>query len=88
MIVIERVDGELQTRAAFIGYIKNDRIRRILMAVTYPFVIVATIIINNVVAIFLIIAILIKATFVPLKGLFNPIWKDPVWKAARVKKHG
>ena len=46
LVIFKNEEGAYSVRPAFIGFIKNDIARRTLGVIFYPFVIIATILIN------------------------------------------
>lgn len=84
IVIFKNKEGKLTARPAFIGFIKNDIIRRTLCILFYPIIIVLTIDIN-----------LIQASVHSLIMFVNAIWhpltnttsfrKSELWKRPRTK---
>lgn len=96
MFVIFRTEsGKLAVRPAYIGFIKNNFLRRTLCALFYPVTIMATILMN-LTAVFINLVVVIFSTFIystaaavkafwfPIKGI-RPIWKSEIWERPRTK---
>jgi hypothetical protein len=97
MIVIYKNErGSYSVRPAFIGFIKNNIVRRVLMTIFYPFVITASIAINLFQSIYIFIFSLLHSVLMLishcLKSIYYPLslmtWfdKDPIWHKPRLKE--
>ena len=85
MIVIFRnEEGTFSVRPAFIGFIKNDVIRRILCELFFPLILVLTILINLIQATFVTIIIFVRAFWYPISRIKLP-WKNDIWHKPRTK---
>jgi len=84
LVIFKNGEGTYSVRPAFIGFIKNDIVRRTLGIIFYPFVIVATILINIIQAVFVSVIILIRAIYYPLVNI-RSYRKSELWKRPRTK---
>lgn len=71
-------------RPAFIGFIKNNIIRRVLCSLFFPVVLASAIIINLLQAIIVSSALLIRAVIYPI-SILKPIWKEDILHNPRTK---
>lgn len=85
MFVIFRTNtGQLALRPAYIGFIKNNALRRTLCTAFYPVSLLATILFNLAFASIYSAVAIFKAIWVPVKGI-RPIWKSEIWDRPRTK---
>ena len=84
MFVVFKDESGFHVRPAFIGFIKNNLIRRTLCTLMYPFTFMFTIALNLLMAITVCLCVIFKAIYTPFKT-FVPIWKTDIWKHPRVK---
>lgn len=85
MIVIYKNDkGGFTLRPAYIGFIKNNYVRRILCNLAFPFVLCLTIAINLIQAAFVSVIVIVRAVWFPLSKITLP-WKDEIWQRPRTK---
>lgn len=84
IVIFKNEEGTYSVRSAFIGFIKNDFIRRTLGVLFYPFVLAATIVINIIQAVFACVIILIRAVWFPLVNI-DSFRKSELWKRPRTK---
>lgn len=85
MIVIFRNEGgTLSVRPAWIGFIKNNIIRRTLCSLAYPFVLLCAIVLNLLQATLVSLALFFRAVWVPLREA-KLIWKTETWRRPRTK---
>lgn len=85
IVIFKNEEGTFSVRPAFIGFIKNDVVRRTLMVLFYPLVILATIVINVIQAAFVCVFILLRSVYFPLvnarSARNSELWKRPRTKA-------
>jgi len=85
IVIFKNEDGLYSVRPAFIGFIKNDVIRRALGILFYPLIIIVTIIINLIQALFVSLVVIVRAVYYPLVNITSyrnsEIWKRPRTKA-------
>lgn len=96
IVIYKNEQGRFSARPAFIGFIKNNIVRRVLMTLFYPFVILASIIVNIIQSIYIFIFSILLSMLVFLahfiKSIYYPLskmtWfsKDPVWHHPRTKE--
>lgn len=84
LVIFKNEKGTYSVRPAFIGFIKNDLVRRTLGILFYPFVIVATITINILQAVVVSLIVFVRAIWVPLAGITS-YRKSELWKRPRTK---
>ena len=84
IVIFKNEQGTFSVRPAFIGFIKNDIIRRTLSTLFYPLIIVCTIAINLIQAAFVCLVVLFRAVWYPLSKL-KPMWKTDIWHRPRTK---
>jgi len=84
IIIFKNEKGTYSVRPAFIGFIKNNILRRSLCTLFYPLVVIVTIALNIVQVAFVCMVILVRAIYFPLKE-FKPIWKTEIWNRPRTK---
>ena len=84
LVIFKNEKGTYSVRPAFIGFIKNDIIRRTLGLLFYPFVVLATIAINIAQALIVCVIVLLRAVWVPLAGITS-FRKSELWKRPRTK---
>tara|TARA_R110002167_G_C12277411_1_gene614712 strand:+ start:160 stop:441 length:282 start_codon:yes stop_codon:yes gene_type:complete len=84
LVIFKNEEGAYSVRPAFIGFIKNDIVRRTLGVIFYPFVIIATILINIIQAAFFSVIMLIRAIYHPLVNI-RSYRKSELWKRPRTK---
>ena len=85
LVIFKNEEGTYSVRPAFIGFIKNDIVRRTLGILFYPFVIIATIIINLIQALFVSTVMLVRAVWYPLVNI-SSYRKSESWKRPRTKQ--
>lgn len=85
IVIFKNEKGAYSVRPAFIGFIKNDIVRRTLGILFYPFVVVATIAINIIQALFVCLIILVRAIWYPLIN-YSSFRKSELWKRPRTKE--
>lgn len=84
-VMFKQDDGSFALRPAFIGFIKNNFIRRSLMILIYPITVALTISINYLILLMIIIAKIIRLTWHNLKMLKKMPWHDEIWNNHRTK---
>ena len=85
IVIFKNEKGRFSVRAAYIGFIRNNAIRRLLCTLFFPLILCVTIFINIVQAIVVCIFVLIRAVYYPISEL-KPIWKTEIWNTPRTKK--
>lgn len=85
-VIMKNESGGFTVRPAYIGFIKNDIIRRVLCSLFYPLTVIVTLAINLIQASIVSLILFIKAVWFPLKGLLIPIWKTEIWQRPRTEK--
>lgn len=83
-VIFKNEEGTYSVRPAFIGFIKNDIIRRTLCTLFFPLVLVFTIAINLLQAGVVSLYLLTRAVLHPLLKM-RPIWKSEIWVRPRTK---
>ncbi len=81
-VMFKNKEGGYSIRAAWIGYIKNNYLRRSLCSIFYPITLCLVIIMNVIAALFFSVHVLIRAIWIPIKNA-KPIWKTEIWKRPR-----
>lgn len=85
MIVIFRNEhGKLSIRPAWIGFIRNDYIRRTFSGLAFPFVLFIAIGLNILQAAFIAFILICRGVWVPLSNC-KPLWETEIWKRPRTK---
>lgn len=84
IIIFKNEKGTFSVRPAFIGFIKNNYVRRTLCTIFYPLVILFTLVLNLLQALFVSVILIIRAFYYPLARL-RPIWKTEIWRRPRTK---
>lgn len=84
IVIFKNEQGAYSVRPAFIGFIKNDIVRRTLCTFFYPFVILFTIALNLLLATISSLRLFIQAVWHPLRNL-RPLWKSDIWHTPRTK---
>ena len=80
MIVIQKEEGKWIVRPAFIGFIKNNYIRRTLMILFCPIIIAVTTLLNAAIGLFLCMAFIAKGlleSIVAIKPNMQKLWDKP-----------
>lgn len=72
-------------RPAFIGYIKNNKVRRLLCCMLFPFTLIVAIVFNLIGAVIRFVFLIIIAFYVPLTSI-RFIKNDPIWYESRHDK--
>lgn len=83
-VIFKNEQGTFSVRPAFIGFIKNNFMRRTLFTLYIPATLTVTIFINLLQALFVCFLVIIRAVFYPILKL-KPIWKTEVWQRPRDK---
>lgn len=84
IVIFKNEEGTLSVRPAFIGFIKNDIVRRTLCGLFYPFVLLCTIALNLLQAAFVSLVLFVRAVWHPLAKA-KPLWKSEIWHRPRTK---
>lgn len=82
IVIFKNKNGTLSVRPAFIGFIRNDYVRRTLCAIAYPLVILFTLTLNLMQSLFVSAILIIRGFYYPLVRL-RPIWKTEIWHRPR-----
>jgi len=86
MFVIFKEGEKICVRPAYIGLIKNNKLRKVLMTLFVIPVLLATITLNLLQAIGWSLIAIIRAVIHPIIGMVKtPFWKYHVWNKPRVK---
>lgn len=87
MFVIFKDGEQLRVRPAYIGFIKDDNIRKALIVIFLIPVLLATIALNLVQAIAWSLFAIIRGIIYPVTYMVKiPFWRSSVWSNPRVKK--
>ena len=87
MFIIFKEGEKICVRPAYIGFVKNDKVRKSLMVLFLIPVLLATITLNLLQAIVWSLIAIIRGVIHPIIGMVKvPLWKSPVWDKPRVKK--
>jgi hypothetical protein len=87
VFVIFKEGKKICVRPAYIGFIKNNKIRKPLMVLYVVPTLLVTIILNLLQVICWLLADVISAVIGPIIGMIKvPFWKYPVWDKPRDKK--
>ena len=78
IVIFKNENGTLTVRPAFIGFIKNDYVRRTLCTIAYPLVILFTLAFNLLQSLAVSVYVIIRGFYYPLVRL-RPIWKAEIW---------
>jgi len=84
IVIFKNEEGTYSVRPAYIGFIKNDVARRALCSLFFPLIILLTVVINIIQAVFVSVVLFVRAVWYPLSKL-KPIWKDAIWHKPRTK---
>jgi hypothetical protein len=87
IVIFKNEEGTLSVRPAFIGFIKNDVVRRVLCGLFYPVVMLCTIALNLLQAAFVSLVLFVRAVWYPLRKA-KPLWKTEIWHRPRTKADG
>lgn len=85
VVIFKNEDGGYSVRPAFIGFIKNDIARRSLCVLFFPLVLLVTVAINIIQAIFVSLVILVRAVYYPLSNI-RTFRESEIWRRPRTKK--
>jgi len=77
IVIFKNEKGRFSVRAAYIGFIRNNAIRRLLCTLFFPLILCVSIVVC--------IFVLIRAVYYPISEL-KPIWKTEIWNTPRTKK--
>ncbi len=81
-VIFKNNEGGYSVRPAWIGFIKNNYLRRSLCSLFYPFTICLTIAINLIASLLFCATVLTRAVWIPIARA-KPIWKTEIWKRPR-----
>jgi hypothetical protein len=84
IVIFKNEEGTLSVRPAFIGFIKNDVVRRVLCSLFYPVTLVCTIALNLLQAALVSVVVFVRAVWYPLSKV-KPIWRTEIWHRPRTK---
>lgn len=84
IVIFKDESGKARVRPAFIGFIKNNFLRRLLCGLSSPFVVALTIVINLLVVAIAFTGATFRAIYTPLTS-WKPIWKTEIWNRPRTK---
>jgi|GEM_PF-1212179 len=84
IVIFKNEQGTFSVRPAFIGFIKNDIIRRTLTSLFFPLILFLTIVINIIQAAFVSIILFARSVYYPLSKI-KPMWKTDIWHRPRTK---
>lgn len=84
IVIFKNEKGTYSVRPAFIGFIKNDFVRRILCTLFFPFILLLTILMNILQAAFVTVVLFVRSVWYPIYEL-KPIWKCEIWDRPRTK---
>lgn len=84
IVIFKNESGTFSVRPAYIGFIKNNIIRRVLCTLFYPLIIICTLAINLLQAAFVCLVVIFQAFWHPLSRL-KPIWKADIWHRPRTE---
>lgn len=85
IVIFKNEEGTLSVRPAFIGFIQNNMIRRVLCTLFYPLVLVCTIALNLIQAAVVSLVLFFRAVWYPIRK-WKPIWKTEIWQRPRTKE--
>ena len=93
-VIVKSKEGKWALRPAFVGFIKNDYLRRTLCSIMVPVTTLVTIVFNLIVhtfvcALYVVMAVIgfLTAVLRPIVNL-KPIWKSEIWERPRTKADG
>ena len=84
IVIFKNENCTFSVRPAFIGFIKNDYVRRTLCTITYPLVILFTLAFYLLQSLAVSVYVIIRGFYYPLVRL-RPIWKTEIWQRPRTK---
>ncbi|MBB1291007.1 MULTISPECIES: hypothetical protein [unclassified Pseudoalteromonas] len=84
IVIFKNKNGTFTVRPAFIGFIKNNYVRRTLCTIVYPLVILFTLALNFLQSLLVSAFVIIRGFYYPLVRL-RPIWKTEIWQRPRTK---
>jgi hypothetical protein len=85
-VLMKNESGGFSVRPAYIGFIKNTYLRRLLFSLFLPITILVTLVVNLLQATFTSFIMFIKAIWFAFMVLKNPIWKSEIWHRPRSEK--
>ncbi|TMO43170.1 hypothetical protein CWC25_13270 [Pseudoalteromonas sp. S4389] len=83
-VIYKNEQGTYSVRPAFIGFIKNNFMRRTLSTLYFPATLILTIFLNLLQAMVVCFLVILRAVFYPILKL-KPIWKTEIWQRPRDK---
>lgn len=85
IVIFKNEDGRYSVRPAFIGFIKNNIARRSLCALLFPLMLLVTIAINIIQALFVSLILLVRSVYYPLSNI-RTFRESEIWRRPRTKK--
>ena len=82
IVIFKNEKGTYSIRPAFIGFIANNKVRRTLVILYYPFILTLTIGINILQAVFVSLFLVFRSIYYPIKEV-KLITKTEIWRRPR-----